>query len=109
VLFVGYGMSEFELIDFLIHKTNSTSKITESELELRHFILLPYYRDEINIRDFHQHYYKHLGIKTLGYQKDYRGYAQLYEVIKDWNKQIEKTTNILPEDFQEIDNFVDNL
>ena len=108
VLFVGYGMSEFELIDFLIHKTNSARERTEGDFELRHFILLPYYRDETNIRDFHQFYYKHLGIKTLGYQKDYRGYEQLYNVIKEWNSRIKLVTDVIPDDFQEIEDIIDS-
>jgi len=108
VLFVGYGMSEFELIDFLINKTNSAREKTKGKFELRHFILLPYYRDETNIRDFHQLYYQHLGIKTLGYQKDCRGYEQLYNVIKEWNRRIKLVTDVIPDDFREIEDIIDS-
>lgn len=108
VLFVGYGMSEFELIDFLIHKVSPAREKTEGNFELRHFMLLPYYRDETNIRDFHQLYYRHLGIETLGYQKDDRGYEQLYNVIKEWNRKIGLVTDAISDDFQEIEDIINS-
>ncbi len=109
VLFVGYGMSEFELIDYLIHKTNLVSQSSGGNVELGHFILLPYYGDETNLREIHQHYYRHLNIQVVPYQKDEKGYAQLYEVIKKWNAIIQQVTNVIPSDFQKIDEFTDSL
>ena len=77
VLFIGYGLSEFELLDFLFEKFDSRKK-----KELKHFILLPFYRGEENILNFEQAYYNTLGITVLPYEKDEKGYYQLYEVIK---------------------------
>jgi hypothetical protein len=108
VLFVGYGMSEFELIDYLVQKSNPRSKTRGSNFERRHFILLPYFEDEANIRDFHRHYYQRLGIEVLAYSKN-DGYEQLYNVIKDWNKKIRQITDVISDDFQEIEDIVDSL
>jgi len=44
VLFIGYGMAEFELLDFLVTKFDP-----KKGKELKHFILLPFYRGEENI------------------------------------------------------------
>lgn len=108
VLFVGYGMSEFELIDYLVHKSNPTKQESDSPAVRRHFILLPYYKDETNVLDFHQHYYRRLGIEIKAYQKDENGYAQLYEVIKAWSDKIWQVTDVIPDDFQEIEDIIDS-
>ncbi len=103
VLFVGYGMSEFELLDFLITKFDSNK-----EKELKHFILLPFYKGEDNILEFEQYYYNSMGISVRDYEKDERGYSQLYEVIKSWNSEINQTSTYLYDSYQEIEDVANN-
>ena len=103
VLFVGYGMAEFELLDFLITKSDSNKGG-----ELRHFILLPFYKGEENILEFEQYYYNSMGISVLGYEKDEKGYAQLYEVIKRWNSEIKQTSTYLYDSYQVIEDSANN-
>lgn len=104
VLFVGYGLAEFELLDFLITKFDSNTN-----KELRHFILLPFYRGEENILKFEEYYYNSMGISVIPYEKDERGYDQLYEVLKNWNSEINKTSTYLYSSFQEIQEAVNNF
>ena len=103
VLFVGYGMSEFELLDFIITKSDSGDGI-----ESKHFILLPFYTGEETDLKFERLYHNKMGISVVAYQKDQNGYNQLYEVIKDWNSKINQTSNSLYETYKEIDEIVDN-
>ncbi|CAG1006238.1 hypothetical protein METP3_03793 [Methanosarcinales archaeon] len=98
VLFVGYGMAEFELLDFLITKFDPN----KGE-KLKHFILLPFYKGEENILEFEQYYYNSMGISVVGYEIDERGYGQLYEVIKRWNSEINQTSAYLYDSYQEIE------
>lgn len=104
VLFVGYGMAEFELLDFLITKFESNNK----EKELKHFILLPFYKGEENILEFEQYYYNSMGIRVLPYAKDNKGYGQLYDVIKNWNREINQVSTYLHDTYQEIEEAVNN-
>jgi hypothetical protein len=87
ILFIGYGLDEFELIDFLITKLG-LSKNNPDRVVLKNFILKPYYTHEKNILKFDQLYYKKIGISVLGYQIDNKGYEQLYNVIKEWNEEL---------------------
>jgi len=103
VLFVGYGMAEFELLDFLIMKFDSNKG-----KELRHFMLLPFYKGEENILDFEQYYYNSMGIRIVAYEKDEKGYGQLYEVIKRWNSEINQTSTYLYDSYQEIEDVANN-
>jgi hypothetical protein len=103
VLFVGYGMAEFELLDFLITKYDPNKKQNP-----KHFILLPFYKGEENILEFEQSYYNSMGIKVLPYVKDNKGYGQLYDVIKSWNKEINQASGYLYDSQQEIDDTISN-
>lgn len=103
VLFVGYGMAEFELLDFLITKFDS-----KKGKELKHFILLPFYRGEENILGFEQYYYNSMGISVVPYEKDERGYGQLYEVIKSWNSEINQVSTYLYDTYEEIEDVANN-
>ncbi|WP_369017256.1 SIR2 family protein [Thermatribacter velox] len=99
VLFVGYGMAEFELLDFLITKFD----IKKEKKELKHFILLPFYRGEENILEFERYYYNSMGIEVLPYEKDEKGYGQLYEVIEEWNREINQVSTYLYDTYKEIE------
>ncbi len=106
VLFIGYGMSEFELLDFLITKKNQNIDSNQQIKDLKHFILLPYYRGEDNILKFDELYYKDLGINVIGYEKDKKGYNQLYDVIKDWNEQLSNVLSNIYNKYKRIDDAV---
>jgi len=97
VLFLGYGMAEFELLDFIITKFGKVEKN-----DSRHFILLPMYLHEsIQLQRL---YYESMGIIVEPYYKDKIGYDSLYYVIKELVSVIRKTDIYYV--FQEIDNFV---
>jgi hypothetical protein len=49
VLFVGYGLEEFEILDFLLEKSIENMDMLKDQ---RHFILLPMFRGEENILSF---------------------------------------------------------
>lgn len=105
VLFLGYGMSEFELLDFLITKFDSTS----DKKEIKHYTLLPFYSGEENILGFEQSYYNPMGIQVIGYEKDEKGYNQLYYVLKKWNEDINQTSTYTHDSYTEIDALVNSL
>jgi len=102
VLFLGYGMSEFELLDFLITKLGS---INENK-EIKHYTLLPFYSGEENILSFEQSYYNLMGIQVIGYEKDEKGFQQLYDVLRKWNAEINQTSTYTYDSYKEIDDLV---
>ncbi|MCF7886094.1 MAG: SIR2 family protein, partial [Candidatus Marinimicrobia bacterium] len=99
VLFLGYGLAEFELLDFILEEKESKNN--------QHFMLSPYYQNEINILNYEQKYYNDLGINVLPYEKDNIGYRQLEKVIKKWSDEIEDVTNVLPKQANLIDEAVE--
>ncbi len=82
VLFIGYGLEEYEIIEFLISKSYT------EKTELRHFMLYPMFGKNNNLLKFYQEYYRDLGIQLIPYSIDKNGYDQLAIVINKWAKQI---------------------
>jgi len=107
VLILGYGMSEFELVDFLIGKVGY--KNVAGKKEIRHYTLLPFFSGEENILSFEQSYYNAMGIEVIGYEKDQKGYNQLYDVLKKWNTDINQTSTYTHDSYTEIDELVNSL
>jgi len=103
VLFIGYGMSEFELLDFLMIKFDSSQKKESSR-----FILKGYYKGDEKIRDLDQYYYDEMGVRVIGYQMDNEGYGQLYEIVRRWREEIDQTSRYLYDSFDEIDEAINN-
>jgi hypothetical protein len=97
VMFVGYGMDEFEVLDFLLTKANSTKK------ERKHFILLPMFRGEENILTFEESYYGDLGITVVPYAIDDRGYEQLHYVVESFEKEINLASTFIHDSFEKIE------
>lgn len=82
VLFVGYGLEEYEILEFMISKSN------QNPGTIQHYMLYPVFRSESQLLKFQDNYYADLGIKLIPYPKDNNGYDQLANVIKEWAKQV---------------------
>jgi hypothetical protein len=100
---LGYGLEEFEILDFLV------KKIGEEKVEQKHWILLPYYSGEEYLKTYDEEYFGSLGISVIGFRKDYHGYRQLYKVIKKWKNEINELSSIPLEDVKDMEDAVDNL
>lgn len=101
VLFVGYGLEEYEILEFVISKSHT------SKGEVRHFMLYPVFRREINLLDFHRKYYIDLGIQLVPYPIDINGYEHLAAVVREWAKQIGPVSQ--PQDFLEKIKLIDEV
>jgi hypothetical protein len=100
VLFVGYGLSEFELLDYLVKSSRGTSK--------RHYFLKDYFKHEDRIYKFEQMYFEKIGITLIPYEKDKLGYNQLKEIIKDWVNDVKENSLVLQRHFNDIDEALEN-
>jgi len=94
VLFIGYGLEEYELLEFLVYKSQiHTSDYSKSkEKEIKHYLLYPVFSWEKAMLEFHTLYYRELNIELIPYEKDKKGYQQLYEIIKKWTLKIKNYT-----------------
>lgn len=99
ILFVGYGLSEFELLEFLF---------TKEHIHNNHYYLKEYYEDEINLLKYDKLYFKEMNIEVVGYSKSQRGYTQLYNVLKKWREDKYSKSHYLFDTYKFIDMTVNN-
>ena len=104
VLFLGYGFTEFEILEFILQD----SFINPREAP-RHFMLSAFYSGEDNILRYEKEYYSDLGINILGFEKDKHGYEQLIEIIRKWNDEINQVTGYLHDASRLIDEAVEYI
>ena len=109
ILFIGYGLSEFEVLDFLVLKNESIQNLEKKHERQVRYIVLPFFTGEENIREFMNYYYSELGIEVIPYAIDRNGPNQLYEFIKDWNSQIQSKTPIIIELNKKTDAILDHF
>ena len=103
VVFLGYGLEEYEVLDFLLEKYGKETQ------ELKHWILLPYYNHEDYLLEYDKMYFGSMGINVVGYSKDEEGYKQLFNVIKKWRTEFRELSPIVDEDIKEMEETVDKL
>lgn len=101
VLFVGYGLEEYEILDFLV------SKSSVAEDELKHFMLYPVFKEEGRLLEFQKKYYEDLGIQLVSYPINENGHEQLAAVIKEWSKVIGPISR--PKDFYQKAKLIDEV
>jgi len=101
VLFVGYGLEEYEILEYLVSKT-SCIKGT-----LQHFMLYPMFKEEKNLFDFQKKYYTDLGIELIPYPIGESGYEHLNKVIEEWGKIIGPVAK--PQGFYEKVKLIDEV
>ena len=102
VLFLGYGLTEFEILEFILR-----DRFVNPQEPPRHFMLSPFYSGEENILRYEQEFYNDLGINILGYEKDANGYEQLIKIIRHWNEEINQVTGYLHNASRLIDEAVE--
>ncbi len=87
VLFVGYGLAELEVLDYVVRSNESLkSKVVEP----RHYLLYPCRSTEHVQTGFIERFYKdQCGVQVLPYCIDKKGHAELLEVFKSWEPELD--------------------
>jgi hypothetical protein len=88
-LFIGYGVDEMEIIDFMIQKYSKGVKPLRRFLN-RFYILLPFYHNEEPLVEYEQLYFDQINMSVIPYSISAKGYDQLDEVLSSWRKAFEE-------------------
>lgn len=78
VLFVGYGLAELEILEYVIGKSNNNSATQEP----RHFLLGGYYTHEEELVRSMTDYYAAMGVMLVPYSRNTRDWRQLIQVLE---------------------------
>ena len=91
VVFLGYGLNEFELIDYVVTKANIN---IDSEKEKRLFVVEGFLSNQDEIYRARKKYFENLNIELLPYNLDNNGYQELKRLLEIWYNELRKKANI---------------
>jgi hypothetical protein len=81
VLFVGYGLAELEILEYVILKARRTDKAADNEA--RHYLLDGFFSHETTLLHSMEAYYlRECGIQLIPFLKDLRDREQLIDVLE---------------------------
>ena len=85
VLFVGYGLDELEILEYIILKSQLSAG---AGLAPSHFMLQGYYSHQRALMLMMRKYYREFGIEVLPFLLDHRGFSQLLDVLDAFATQM---------------------
>lgn len=103
VLFVGYGLAELEILEYLIVKTRTRDK----GLQPRHFLLQGFYSHERELMVSMRTYYRECGIELVPFLRDQGGWEQLINVLESWSKTVPASAPLVSQQLKEMESLLD--
>jgi len=95
VLFVGYGLEELEILEYVILKAR---KLRTTSNEARHFLLQGFFSHETTLlRSMEAYYLRECGIQLIPFLRDQRNWDQLLEVLDDFARQMPASAPLILE------------
>jgi hypothetical protein len=88
ILFIGYGFTELQLLDFMITPCDS------QPIQQNRFALNGYYSYQKNVFEAEKQYYKVYGLQLISYPRDKLGYAGLLPALNYIYRKCEPLTNL---------------
>ena len=100
VLFVGYGLEELEILEYIIVKARTTK---EPGVDPQHFLLQGFFSHERELMASMRTYYRHCGIALLPFLKDHEGWGQLIRVLESFGALMPASSPLVLQDFKEME------
>lgn len=88
ILFIGYSLREFEMLQYILGFDK------DSKIKRNIFKLDGYLKCEETKIDVDRKYYKSLGITLIPYSREIKDFDKLIDVLVDWSNNIERQQNI---------------
>ena len=82
VLFVGYGLEELEILEYVIGKARLMAE--PGKTEMRHFLLQGFFSHEEELARSLSNYYAECGIQLIPFLRDQKDWDQLMDVLEEY-------------------------
>jgi hypothetical protein len=82
VLFVGYGLEELEILEYVIGKARLLAE--PGKTEMRHFLLQGFFSHEQELARSLSNYYQECGIELIPFLRDQKDWDQLMDVLEEF-------------------------
>jgi hypothetical protein len=104
VLFVGYGLEELEILEYVILKSRDMKK---PGVEGRHFMLQGYFSHERELMIGMKRYYRACGIELLPFLKDAKDYKQLESVLDEFTRLMPASNLAVLQELTDMEQMLD--
>lgn len=86
VLFIGYGLNELEILEYIVQK--GLERLPKSNEEPRHYVLQGFFTHELELARSLESYFRQFGIGLLPFSRDEHNWDQLIEVVGHLAREI---------------------
>ena len=105
VLFVGYGLEELEILEYVILKAHRAPGAPCLE---KHYILQGFFSHErVLMQSLRQYYLEQCGIGLIPFSRDLKDWNQLLDVLEKFAKDIPASALIVLQELKEMEDFLD--
>lgn len=105
IVFIGYGLNEFELIDYMMTKTGMGNR--DPRKLNRIFLLEGFCSGKEILYKARKTYFEELNITLLPYCMDNNGYDALFDVVDGWRRDFIDKTDIFYLNMQDVTRHLD--
>lgn len=86
VLFIGYGLEELEILEYVILKAREQHS---DEREIRHYLVQGFFsHEQIVARSMEKYYQRECGIQLIPFLRDQKNHDQLIDVIRHFAQKM---------------------
>jgi len=105
VLFIGYGLEELEILEYVITKARRIRG--SGQMESKHYLLQGFFSHERELmRHVKRYYLEDCGIQLIPYSRDRRDWDQLIDVLEEYARLIPASQVRYLEDFNDMGNLL---
>lgn len=107
VLFIGYGLEELEILEYVILKAQRPAG--SGPHEAKHYILQGFYSHEHELmRSLTRYYLEECGIQLIPFLRDNKDWDQLLEVLADLARRAPASNPLFLQEFKEMGELLDD-
>lgn len=105
VLFVGYGLEELEILEYVILKARRPSDNKQNET--KHYLLQGFYSHEHELmRSLRRYYLEDCGIQLIPFLRDHKDWDQILEVLEDFARDAPASNPLVVQEFKEMEDLL---
>ena len=102
VLFIGYGLEELEILEYVILKARRQRNTTDNEA--RHYLLSGFFSHQSTLLSSMRDYYlRECGIELIPFLRDQKDHSQLLEVLEDFAQRMPASAPLVLQEEQELE------
>jgi hypothetical protein len=106
VLFIGYGLEELEILEYVIVKARRPT--AGGSREARHYILQGFFSHEAELLRSMRSYYLECGIQLVPFLRDNKNWDQLLDVLEEFARRTPASNPLVLQKAQEMEEFLND-